>query len=203
MWFAADMTQDQDRDQGRETVEFESAEAFEAWLGANHADSPGIWLKLRKKGPGIVALDYAQALDVALCYGWIDGQKAAFDDQWWLQRFTPRRARSRWSKVNRDKVAALIEQGRMRPAGQAEIDRAKADGRWDAAYDSPKNATVPDDLAAALAANPAAAAFFETLNGANRYSILHRVQEPKRAETRARRIEKFVAMLAAGEKPHP
>ena len=186
-----------------EIVAFESAEAFQAWLGENHAVSSGIWLKLRKKGPGIVALDYAQALDVALCYGWIDGQKAGLDDEWWLQRFTPRRARSRWSKVNRDKVAALIEQGRMRPAGLAEIDRAKADGRWDAAYDSPKTATVPDDLAAALAADPAAAAFFETLDGQNRYSILHRVQEAKRAETRARRIEKYVAMLAKGEKLYP
>lgn len=197
MWFAARMTQD------RETVVFDSAEAFEAWLGENHAASAGIWLKLRKKGPGIVALDYAQALDVALCYGWIDGQKAGLDDEWWVQRFTPRRARSRWSKVNRDKVAALIEQGRMRPPGLAEIDRAKADGRWEAAYDSPRTATVPDDLAAALAADPAAAAFFETLDRQNRYSILHRVQEAKRAETRARRIEKFVAMLVKGEKLHP
>lgn len=140
---------------------------------------------------------------MALCYGWIDGQKAGLDDQWWLQRFTPRRPRSRWSKVNRDKVAALIEQGRMRPPGLAEIDRAKADGRWDAAYDSPRTATVPDDLAAALAATPAAAAFFETLDRQNRYSILHRVQEAKRAETRARRIEKYVAMLAEGEKSYP
>ncbi|WP_330288106.1 YdeI/OmpD-associated family protein [Streptomyces sp. NBC_00576] len=189
--------------QDRETVVFASAEAFETWLGENHAASPGIWLKLRKKGPGIVALDYAQALDVALCYGWIDGQKAGLDDEWWLQRFTPRRARSRWSKVNRDKVAALIEQGRMRPPGLAEIDRAKADGRWEAAYDSPRTATVPDDLAAALTAEPAAAAFFETLDRQNRYAILHRVQEAKRAETRVRRIEKYVAMLAKGEKLHP
>ncbi|MDX2542323.1 YdeI/OmpD-associated family protein [Streptomyces sp. WI04-05B] len=189
--------------QDRETVVFDSAEAFEAWLGENHAASAGIWLKLRKKGPGIVALDYAQALDVALCYGWIDGQKAGLDDEWWLQRFTPRRARSRWSKVNRDKVAALVEQGRMRPPGLAEIDRAKADGRWEAAYDSPRTATVPDDLAAALAADPAAAAFFETLDRQNRYAILHRVQEAKRVETRARRIEKYVAMLAKGERLHP
>ncbi|WP_371662287.1 YdeI family protein [Streptomyces sp. NBC_00280] len=138
--------------QDGETVVFESDEAFETWLGENHAASPGIWLKLRKKGPGIVALDYARAVDVALCYGWIDGQKAKADNAWWLQRFTPRRARSRWPKVNRDKVAALIEQGRMRPPGLAEIDRAKADGRWETAYDSPGSATVPDDLAAALTA---------------------------------------------------
>ncbi|WP_369037647.1 MULTISPECIES: YdeI/OmpD-associated family protein [Streptomyces] len=189
--------------QDLETLAFESAEAFEAWLGEHHATSPGIWLKLRKKTPGAVALDYAQALDVALCYGWIDGQKAGLDDRWWLQRFTPRRPRSKWSKINRGKVAVLIEQGRMRPAGQAEIDRAKADGRWEAAYDSAKTATVPDDLAAALTADPAAAAFFETLDRQNRYAILHRIHEAKRPETRARRIETYVAMLAKGEKLHP
>ncbi|MYS14640.1 hypothetical protein GTW73_11840 [Streptomyces sp. SID4982] len=197
MWFAAGVTHD------LETVVFESAEAFEAWLGEHHAVSPGIWLKLRKKGPGIVALDYAQALDVALCYGWIDGQKTKFDDQWWLQRFTPRRPRSRWSKVNRDKVAALTEQGRIRPPGQAEIARAKADGRWEAAYDSASTATVPDDLMAALTAVPAAAESFENLDRQNRYAILYRVQDAKKPETRARRIEKYVAMLANGEKLHP
>ncbi|MFB7279311.1 YdeI family protein [Streptomyces hydrogenans] len=189
--------------QDLETVTFDSAEAFEEWLGEHHADSAGIWLKLRKKGPGVVALDYAQALDVALCYGWIDGQKAKFDELWWLQRFTPRRRTSRWSKINREKVAALTAQGRMRPPGQAEVDRAKADGRWEAAYDSARTITVPDDLAAALAADPAAAASFETLDGANRYAILYRVQDAKRPETRARRIEQFVAMLSKGEKPHP
>nr|WP_232838513.1 YdeI/OmpD-associated family protein [Streptomyces geranii] len=187
-----------------ETVAFESAEAFEAWLGEHHATSPGIWLKFRKKAPGItVTLNYAQALDVALCHGWIDSQKAGLDDQWWLQRFTPRKARSKWSKINRDKVAALTEQGRMRPAGQAEIDRAKADGRWEAAYDSARTATVPDDLATALATTPAAAEFFETLDRQNRYAILHRLQDAKRPETRARRIEKYVAMLANGEKLYP
>ncbi|MFF0383468.1 YdeI family protein [Streptomyces sp. NPDC004286] len=197
MWFAAGMTQD------LEIVAFESPEAFQAWLDENHAASPGIWLKLRKKGPGIVALDYAQALDVALCHGWIDGQKGRFDDEWWLQRFTPRKPRSRWSQVNRDKAVALIEQGRMRPAGQAEVDRAKADGRWEAAYAGARTATVPDDLAAALTADPAAAEFFETLDRQNRYAILYRVQDAKKPETRARRIEKYVAMLAKGEKPHP
>ncbi|MGM0353302.1 YdeI family protein [Streptomyces griseoaurantiacus] len=196
MWFAVRVTQDP------ETVTFASAEAFEAWLGENHAASPGIWLKLRKKDPEVVALDYAQALEVALCYGWIDGQKATFDDQWWLQRFTPRRPGSRWSKINRDKATALVEQGRMRPPGQAEIDRARADGRWEAAYDGARTATVPEDLAAALAAVPAAAAFFETLDRRNRYAVLYRVQDAKKAETRARRIEKFVEMLARGEKPH-
>ncbi|MEU5214976.1 YdeI/OmpD-associated family protein [Streptomyces sp. NPDC020807] len=190
-------------DQDREIVAFASAEEFEAWLRDHHATSTGIWLKLRKKGPGIVALDYAQALDVALCHGWIDGQKAKFDDEWWLQRFTPRRPRSRWSKINRGKAEALTAQGRMRPSGQAEVDRAKADGRWEAAYDSPRTATVPDDLAAALSGVPAAAAFFETLDGPNRYAILYRVQDAKRPETRARRIEQFVSMLAKGERPHP
>ncbi|MFD1313693.1 YdeI/OmpD-associated family protein [Streptomyces kaempferi] len=189
--------------QDLEIVTFESAEAFETWLGENYTVSPGLWLKLRKKGPGIVALDYAQALDVALCYGWIDGQKAKCDDQWWLQRFTPRKPSSKWSKVNRDKVAALIEQGRMHPPGQAEVDRAKADGRWEAAYDGAKTAAVPEDLMAALTADPAAAAFFETLDRQNRFAILYRIQDAKKAETRARRIEKYVAMLAKGEKLHP
>jgi uncharacterized protein YdeI (YjbR/CyaY-like superfamily) len=186
-----------------EIVEFESAEAFESWLSAHHATSPGIWLKLRRKGPGIVALDYPQALDVALCYGWIDGQKGKFDDQYWLQRFTRRKPGSKWSKVNRDKVAALIEQGRMRPAGLAEVERAKADGRWQAAYDGVRTSSVPDDLLAALAANPAAAEFFETLDRQNRFAILYRIQDVKKAETRARRIEKYVAMLAEGKKLHP
>ncbi|MFC7218671.1 YdeI family protein [Streptomyces polyrhachis] len=186
-----------------ETVTFESAEDFEAWLAENHAVSAGIWLRLRKKEAGVAALDYGQALDVALCFGWIDSQKAAYDERWWLQRFTPRTARSTWSKVNRDKVAALTAQGRMRAAGQAEVDRARADGRWEAAYDGSRTAVVPDDLAAALAAEPKAAAFFETLDRQNRYAVLYRVQEAKRAETRARRIEKYVGMLARGEKVHP
>jgi uncharacterized protein YdeI (YjbR/CyaY-like superfamily) len=190
--------------QDSDIVTFASAEAFEAWLDENHAASPGIWLRLRKKeGAPAGALDYARALDVALCFGWIDGQKAAYDDRWWLQRFTPRRPGSRWSRINRDKATALTDQGRMRPPGQAEIDRARADGRWEAAYDGSRTATVPDDLAAALAEVPAAAAFFETLDRRNRYAVLYRVQEAKKPETRARRIEKYVAMLARGEKPHP
>lgn len=189
--------------QDLDIIAFESAEDFGAWLAEHHAASPGIWLKLRRKRPGVAALDYAQALDVALCHGWIDGRKERFDDEWWLQRFTPRRSRSRWSKINREKAEALTAQGRMRPAGLAEVERARADGRWDAAYDSARTAEVPDDLAAALAAEPAAAAFFETLDRPNRYAVLYRVQEPKRAETRARRIETYVAMLARGEKLHP
>lgn len=186
-----------------EIVSFESAEAFETWLSDQHATAAGIWLKLRKKGAGIVALDYPQALDVALCYGWIDGQKGKYDDQHWLQRFTPRKPSSRWSKINRDKVVALIEQGRMRPAGLAEVERAKADGRWQAAYDGARTSPVRDDLMAALAANPAAARFFETLDRQNRFAILYRIQDVKKPETRARRIEKYVAMLAEGRTLHP
>ncbi|MFI9646244.1 YdeI family protein [Streptomyces sp. NPDC052040] len=186
-----------------EIVAFASAEDFEEWLGAHHASTPGIWLRLRKKTPGVAALDYPRALDVALCHGWIDGQKRSYDDRHWLQRFTPRTSRSRWSKVNREKAEALIAQGRMRPAGLAEVERAKADGRWDATYDGARTASVPDDLARALAARPAAEQFFATLDSGNRYAILYRVQEAKKPETRARRIETYVAMLAEGRKIHP
>lgn len=186
-----------------EIIEFASAAELQDWLSRNYAASGGFWLKLRNKAAGEDVLTYAQALDVALCYGWIDGQKGKLDDAHWLQRFTPRSARSRWSKVNREKVAALIEQGRMEPPGIAEVERAKADGRWEAAYAGAKSATVPDDLARALEANPAAAEFFKTLDSQNRYSILYRVQDAKKPETRARRIEKYVGMLANHEKIHP
>jgi uncharacterized protein YdeI (YjbR/CyaY-like superfamily) len=185
------------------TLTFPDADAFEAWLAAQPAGSPGVWLRLAKKKPGVASLDYSQALDVALCHGWIDSHKTGADDGYWLQKFTPRRARSRWSKVNRDRVAALVAQGRMRPAGTAEVARAQADGRWDSAYDGMKTAEVPDDLALALAANPDAARFFETVDRQNRYAILHRVQEAKRPETRARRIALYVDMLAEGRKLHP
>jgi uncharacterized protein YdeI (YjbR/CyaY-like superfamily) len=185
-----------------ETMEFASEEELRAWLDRNHRVSAGFWLKLKSKAAGEDVLTYAQALDVALCYGWIDGQKSKFDDTHWLQRFTPRSARSRWSKVNQDKVAALIERGVMQPSGMAEIERAKADGRWEAAYAGSKSAAVPDDLAAALEANPAAAEFFSTLDSQNRFSILYRVQDAKKPETRARRIEKYVGMLAKHEKIH-
>ena len=181
---------------------FEDDRAFEAWLAAEHANANGVWLKFAKKDSGIKSLTYVTALDVALCYGWIDGQTRRLDETFYLQRFTPRRARSKWSKINREKVAALITDGRMQPAGLAEIERAKADGRWDAAYDSPANATVPDDLQAALDANPAASEFFATLKGQNRYAILYRIQDAKRPETRARRIATFVDMLARGETLH-
>jgi uncharacterized protein YdeI (YjbR/CyaY-like superfamily) len=184
-------------------LHFEDAEAFEAWMEEHHAGSDGVWLRFAKKGTGITSLRYAEALDVALCFGWIDGQAKAIDEQWYMQRFTPRRKRSMWSKRNREKVAVLIESGRMRPAGLAEIERAKADGRWDAAYDSPANAAVPDDLRAALDASPAASGAFEGLSSQNRYAILHRVQTAVKPETRARRITKFVEMLERGERLYP
>lgn len=181
---------------------FASAAAWEAWLADKHARAAGVWLKIAKKNSGIATVTYAQALDVALCFGWIDGQKRGFDATWFLQRFTPRKARSRWSKINTEHVARLIAEGRMRPAGLAQVEAARADGRWAAAYESQGNATVPPDLQAALDASPAAATFFATLRGANRYAILYRVQEAKRPETRARRIDRFVAMLARGETLH-
>ncbi len=179
---------------------FASAVEWERWLADNHQTSPGLWLKFAKAGSDISSVTYAEAVEAALCYGWIDGQARRIDDQHWVQRFTRRRSRSKWSKINRTRATQLIEDGRMQPAGLAEVERAKADGRWDAAYDSPSTATVPDDLRQALDANEAASGFFATLDGTNRYAILHRIADAKRPETRARRIEKFVAMLAEGEK---
>ena len=181
---------------------FESPRAWDTWLEANHASSRGVWMKLAKKGTGVASVTYAEALEVALAWGWIDGQKGSFDDAWWLQKFTPRGAKSIWSKVNREKALALIEAGKMRPTGLAAVESAQRDGRWDAAYDSPSKATVPEDLAAALAANPRAAAFFATLDATNRYAILHRTHTAKKAETRVRRIARFVEMLARNEKLH-
>jgi uncharacterized protein YdeI (YjbR/CyaY-like superfamily) len=182
---------------------FESAAAWEEWLREHHETVPGVWIKFAKKASGVPTVTYLEALHVALRFGWIDGQVRSLDDTFYLQRFTPRRARSIWSKRNRVFATALIEDGRMEPAGLREVERAKADGRWDAAYDAPSTATVPDDLQAALDADPAAAAFFAELNSQNRYAILHRVQTAKKPETRARRIATFVAMLAAGEKLYP
>ena len=182
---------------------FASAAAFEAWLAERHATSDGLWIKFAKKASGIPTVVYAEAVEASLRYGWIDGQVKRLDDEYYIQRFTPRRARSRWSKINCAKAEALIARGAMEPAGLAEVERAKADGRWDAAYDAPSTATVPDDLRAALDRDPKASAFFETLDSINRYAILHRIQEAKRAETRARRIDKFVAMLSRGETIHP
>lgn len=176
---------------------------WNAWLARHHAASAGASVLLTKQGAPPPTLTYADALEVALCWGWIDGQKRAHDDHVWVQRFTPRRAQSKWSKINRGKAEALIAAGKMKPAGLAEVERAKADGRWDAAYDSSRTAEVPDDLAAALAKRPKAKALFSELDSANRFAILYRVQTAKKAETRAAKIEALVAMLDRGETVHP
>jgi uncharacterized protein YdeI (YjbR/CyaY-like superfamily) len=181
-------------------ISFESPVAFEQWLEENHAQSDGLWLKMAKKESGIPSINHPQALDVALCFGWIDGQRLKFDETYFLQKFTPRRAKSPWSKINQDKVAALTAQGKMREAGLKEVERAKADGRWAAAYESQRNMGVPEDLQAALDKNPAAQAFFDQLNSVNRYAILYRVTTAKKAETRQQRIDKFIAMLNEGKK---
>jgi uncharacterized protein YdeI (YjbR/CyaY-like superfamily) len=159
-----------------------------------------LWLKIAKKGSGIETVTFPEALDVALCYGWIDGQRARFDERFFLQRFTPRKPRSKWSRVNREKVTKLIETGEMKPSGLREVDRAKADGRWDAAYEPQSTATVPDDLLRELEKNDAARTFFSTLDSRNRYAILYQIQDAKRPETRAWRIAKYVAMLAERKK---
>jgi uncharacterized protein YdeI (YjbR/CyaY-like superfamily) len=184
-------------------IPFVSRGAWETWLDKHHASSDGLWLKVAKKGSGIETVSYTEALDVALCYGWIDGQKGRFDDDYWLQRFTPRKPRSKWSRINRDKATKLIEEGEMQPAGLREVERARADGRWDAAYESQKTATVPEDLQQALGENHKAREFFATLDGTNRYAILYRIQDAKKPETRARRIAQYVAMLSEHEKLHP
>jgi uncharacterized protein YdeI (YjbR/CyaY-like superfamily) len=176
---------------------------FERWLRKHHAKASCVWVKYAKKKSGIASIDWDEAVDVALCFGWIDGQSKSLGDTYSLQRFTPRGKRSTWSKVNRERVARLIKAGRMQPAGLAEVERAKADGRWAAAYDSATTAKVPDDLAKALAKSAKAKKFFESLSSANRYSILYRLQSAKKPETRARRLEKFIDMLNKGEKIHP
>jgi uncharacterized protein YdeI (YjbR/CyaY-like superfamily) len=182
---------------------FPSQDAWEAWLAENHEDSAGVWLKIAKRGSGAETVSYSEALEVALCFGWIDGQKGALDGTHWVQRFTPRKPKSRWSRINREKAADLIAAGRMRPAGLREVDKAKADGRWDAAYHGQRTMTVPPDLELALGGNDTARAFFATLNSANRYAILYRIQDAKRPETRARRIATYVAMLAEHKTIHP
>jgi uncharacterized protein YdeI (YjbR/CyaY-like superfamily) len=181
---------------------FETAALFETWLSAEPRTSKGLWLKLARKGSGLAGLSRAQAIDAALCHGWIDGQLDRYDDACWLIRFTPRKPASKWSKINRARALELIAEGRMKPAGLAEIDAAKADGRWAAAYASASAAEAPADLQTALDASPRAAAFFATLTGANRYSILYRVTTAKKPETRAKRIATFVAMLERGETLH-
>jgi len=176
---------------------------WKTWLDRNHSRSSGVWLRLAKKGSPIQSVSYAEAIEVALCYGWIDALKRPESEHAWLQRFTPRKSRSIWSKINRQKALALIEAGRMQPAGLQQVEQAKKDGRWEGAYDSPASATVPDDLQAALNRNGRAKAFFSTLDKANRYAVLFRVQTAKRPETRAKRIQQFVEMLARREKLHP
>jgi uncharacterized protein YdeI (YjbR/CyaY-like superfamily) len=184
-------------------MSFESTDAWETWLAAHHAGSPGLWLKIAKKGAAGKTISYSDALDVALCHGWIDGQKGRHDDEYWLQRFTPRKPGSNWSKINTERAAALISSGRMRPAGLREVERAQADGRWEQAYESQSRVIVPEDLARALAANERARAFFATLDSANRYAILYRIGTAKKPETRAKRIDTFVTMLSEHKKIHP
>jgi uncharacterized protein YdeI (YjbR/CyaY-like superfamily) len=183
-------------------ISFETKRAFNAWLAKNH-QTAGLWLRYAKKDSGVASITYQEAVDVALCWGWIDGQSKSIDATHYMQRFTPRGKKSIWSKINREKVARLVASGDMQPQGLAAVEAAKADGRWDAAYDSPRTATVPDDLLVLLGKHPKAKAFFETLNATNRYAILFRLQNAKKPETRARQLAKFVAMLERGEKIHP
>lgn len=182
---------------------FKDQDAWKKWLDKNHAQSSGLWLRLAKKTSGIKSVSYLEAIEVALCYGWIDGQKKSDDEQHWLQKFTPRRKKSIWSKINKDKAILLIETGKMQIAGLQEIELAKKDGRWDKAYDSARTATVPEDLQEAFSKSPEAEIFFKTLESHNRYAILFRLQNAKKAETRAKLIEKFIGMLLRQEKVHP
>jgi uncharacterized protein YdeI (YjbR/CyaY-like superfamily) len=181
---------------------FKSVRAWEVWLAKQKPSSNGVWVKFAKKNNATPSVSKPEAIESALCFGWIDGQLGSFDDDWFVTRFTPRTPRSKWSEINRKTAMRLIKEGRMRPSGLAEVERAKADGRWDAAYGSASTIKVPSDLTAAFRANPKAAAFFTTLDSTNRYAVLYRIHDAKKPETRAARIEKFVAMLARGEKIH-
>lgn len=191
----------EDRRGGLPVLTFADADAFAAWLAAQPSDSPGLWVRFAKKSAGCPSVSKSDAIDVALCHGWVDGQLDKWDEHWFLTRFTPRTARSRWSAVNVGRAEALIAAGRMAPAGQAAIDAARADGRWADAYQPASRIAVPDDLQTALDNSPAAAAFFATLTGSRRYAVLYRIGAVKRAETRARKIAQFVEMLARGEAP--
>ena len=191
-----------DEKEGLPVVSFSSAAEWDTWL-AGGGPAAGVWMRIAKKAAGVASVSYAEAVETAIRHGWIDGRKAPLDDRFWLQKFTPRRARSRWSERNRDIAVRLIEEGRMAPGGLAEVEAARADGRWERAYPPASTATVPDDLRAALDAAPTAAEAFAGLDAANRYAILYRVQDAKRPATRARRIATFVAMLARGERLHP
>lgn len=185
---------------GKPVRNFARRSAWATWLRSNHAKSTGVWVRIARKGSTRSSVTQAEALEVALCYGWIDGQARSEGADFWLQKFTPRGKQSIWSKRNREKVAALMKRGEMRAPGLAEVERAKADGRWDRAYDSPSTMAVPADLAAAFETNRPARAFFETLDSRNRYAVLFRIQTAKKAETRARRIAQFVAMLSRNER---
>jgi uncharacterized protein YdeI (YjbR/CyaY-like superfamily) len=185
-------------DDGLPRLPFASADEWEEWLEANHAQSDGVWIRMAKKSTGIESVRYPEVLESALCFGWIDGRREALDERYFLQRFTPRRPRSKWSRINREKVEQLTAAGRMRPAGLAEVERAKADGRWDAAYESQSNSTVPEDLERELDARPEARANFEKLSRQDRFAILYRLQDAKKPETRARRLADFVQMLEVG-----
>ncbi len=182
---------------------FAGSAEWRVWLEQNHASAAGVWIAIAKKGTGVDSVRYPEVLEEAICFGWIDGRRERHDDERFLQRFTPRRARSPWSRINREKAEALIERAAMAPAGLAEVERARADGRWERAYASQSAALVPEDLQRELDARPAAAATFAGLSSQNRYAILYRLDQARREETRARRLEKFVAMLEAGETIHP
>jgi uncharacterized protein YdeI (YjbR/CyaY-like superfamily) len=190
-------------DDGLPRIPFASAAEWEEWLEDNYAVSEGVWIKMAKKDAGIPSVRYPEVLESALCFGWIDGRREALDERYFLQRYTPRRPRSNWSRINRDTAERLIADGRMRPAGLAQVERAKGDGRWEAAYEGQKSSSVPDDLQRELDARPNAMASFAGLNSQNRYAILYRLQDAKKPETRARRLAKFVAMLEAGETIYP
>ena len=187
---------------GLPIIAFANAASLEGWLGAQPVDSKGLWIKFAKKSLQIDTVTKAEAIDAALCYGWIDGQLDKFDEHHWLIRFTPRKRGSKWSLINRRRATELIEAGRMRPSGLAQVEAARSDGRWNAAYAPASAAEAPGDLQAALDANPKAGKFFATLTGANRYAILHRIGVVKRPETRMRKIAEFVAMLERGETVH-
>lgn len=196
------MTADKDRD-SLPVLPFKDIGAFEQWLAGRNGDDAGVWVKFAKKASKSGSISQQEAIDVALCHGWIDGQMDKFDADYFLIRFTPRQSRSKWSKVNCERALALVDEGRMTERGLAEIERAKVDGRWDAAYAPPSKATVPDDLREALHRMPEAEALFAKLDGQNHYAILHRIHDAKKPETRAARIVKYVEMLARGETPYP
>jgi uncharacterized protein YdeI (YjbR/CyaY-like superfamily) len=188
---------------GLPVLSFATQQEWDAWLAERHADTPGLWLQIAKAGTGLRTVSYAEALESALCYGWIDGQKAALDDQHWLQKFTPRRPRSIWSRVNRAKAETLLAAGRMQPAGLRQVELAKADGRWTAAYDSQRTIVVPPDFQAELDRHAGARAFFGGLDSRNRYAILLRIQTAKKPATRFARIQRFIEMLSRREKIYP